>query len=142
MKSYKIDINDEAAGMLEEMRHMHGVIPENLIRIMIEGGLEDASTDRSLYVTYVELACCSNRGARKARLRGQDAPEMERAITHLQTAVAKRFGRDFDTDTGRGTIYISHDGASLTNPDGTIVAQRTGSIARQLTSRRGELLVA
>jgi hypothetical protein len=59
--------------------------------------------------------------------------ETEKAIVHLQNAVARRFGCDFDTDSGRGTIYISHDGVSLTNPRSTIVAQRANSIARHLT---------
>ncbi len=58
--------------------------------------------------------------------------ETERAIVHLQSAVAKKYGRDFNTDAGAGTMYISHDGVSLTNPRSSIVAQRSGSIARQL----------
>ena len=62
--------------------------------------------------------------------------ETEKAIVHLQDAVAKRFGRDFGTDSGAGTLYISHDGVSLTNHHSSIVAQRASSIARQLTVAR------
>jgi hypothetical protein len=63
----------------------------------------------------------------------QPAHVTEKAIVHLQDAVAKRFGRDFGTDSGAGTLYISHDGVSLTNPHSRIAAQRVGSITRQLT---------
>ena len=58
--------------------------------------------------------------------------ETEKAIAHLQAVIAKRFGRDFDTGSGAGTLYISHDGVSLTNPRSSIVAQRVSSIAREL----------
>lgn len=66
--------------------------------------------------------------------------ETERAIAHLQSAIAKRFGRDFDTDSGKGTLYISHGGVSLTNPQSSIVAQCAGSIARQLSCRKAASL--
>ncbi|MEY2510115.1 MAG: hypothetical protein QOE26_878 [Verrucomicrobiota bacterium] len=66
------------------------------------------------------------------RLDGGGLSHTEKAILHLQDAVAERFGRDFNADSGRGTLYISHDSVSLTNPQSSIVAQRASSIARQL----------
>jgi hypothetical protein len=81
----------------------------------------------------VELGDLAEPLARFCRDKGVSAAE--NAIVYLQSVVAKRFGCDFGTDAGAGTIYISHDGVSLTNPQSSIVAQRAGSIARQLTAR-------
>lgn len=56
MKSYKIDISDDAAGMLDEMRRFHRVEPENVMRIIVECGLADALDDRCLHAVYVNSA--------------------------------------------------------------------------------------
>jgi hypothetical protein len=70
---------------------------------------------------------------RRAYCRSAASPsQFEKAIEHLQGAIASRFGTGFDTDYGAGTIYISHDGVSLTDARSRIVAQRAGTIARQL----------
>ena len=77
---------------------------------------------------------------RRGSRQGHSPSQFEKAIEHLQGAIASRFGTDFGTDSGAGTLYISHDGVSLTNPHSRIAAQRTGSIARQLTVAKSELV--
>ena len=75
--------------------------------------------------------------ARRGSLQGHSASQFEKAIEHLQGAIAKRFGCGFDTDSGAGTLYISHDGVSLTDARSRIVAQRARSVARQLEKQPG-----
>ena len=75
--------------------------------------------------------------ARRGSHQGSGPSEFEKAIKHLQGAIATRFGTGFDTDSGAGTLYISHDGVSVTDARSRIVAQRTRSAARQLEKETG-----
>jgi hypothetical protein len=63
------------------------------------------------------------------------------SIRHLQTTLSKRFGTDINTECGEATLSIAHDRVLLTNAGGIVIAERDGSIARQLTDRKPELLV-
>ncbi|MGI8436109.1 MAG: hypothetical protein ACR2NX_04295 [Chthoniobacterales bacterium] len=58
--------------------------------------------------------------------------QFEAAIKYLQDGIAELFGCDFETESGAGTLYISHDGVSMTNPNSSLVGQRASSVAREL----------
>jgi hypothetical protein len=114
----------------------NGVIAGNLGHALERGNFDDSLEHTREYV----MEAIGRRRLDKAQggspgIRLHDGPRLsttEQAIVHLQAAVANRFGGDFDTGSGRGTLYISHDSVSLTNPKSSIVAQRAGSIAREL----------
>ncbi len=115
----------------------NGVIGGNLGHAMGRGNCDDSLEHTREYVMDAigrrRLSEAKGGRPKPLPLGGAGLSQTERAILHLQGAVAERFGRNFGTDSGRGTIYISHDGVSLTDRESGIVAQRVSSIARHLT---------
>lgn len=120
---------------------VNGIISERLdyLRENEETGFSD---DTGLFIREGVMDAIDRRRLAEARgftttvastRRGEGSSQTEKAILHLQDAIAKRFGCDLKTDSGSGTLYISHDGVSLTNPNSRMVAQRANSIARELT---------
>lgn len=79
------------------------------------------------------------------RLEACEVDETEKAIVHLQTAVAKCFGKTMDTECGAATLSISHDRIILTNAGSIVIAEQidsgSGSITRHLNGRQSELPV-
>jgi hypothetical protein len=54
MKTFTVELSDDAAGMLEEMHSAHRVKPENVIRYCVEGAMADAINDEGLVQCYIE----------------------------------------------------------------------------------------
>jgi ribosomal protein S6E (S10) len=116
-------INGIIAERLEHLREGEETGFTDDTGLHIREGVMDA-IDRRLLVEA--------RPGQHPRVGNGGSDRTENAILHLQDAIAKRFGCDFETDTGAGTLFISHDGVSLTNPRSSIVALRAASAAREL----------
>ena len=71
-------------------------------------------------------------------MRPREITEAGAAVAHLQKLVGRRFGTEFNTDAGEGTIFISHDAVSMTNAKCSIVAKGSSSIARALANATAE----
>lgn len=56
------------------------------------------------------------------------------ALKELQSALAKKFGANSDSDSGQCTIYISPSAVSLTNDKGTVIAWSAEDAAREILS--------
>jgi hypothetical protein len=111
---------------------VNGVIAGELghLRQETEGEFTD---DTHLHIAEYVMEAIHRRGIVEARgfslgipstRHGASSSQTEKAIMHLQDTLARRFGTGFDTDCGAGTLYISHDGVSLTDARSRIVAQR------------------
>lgn len=50
------------------------------------------------------------------------------AISVLQKAMTARYGSEFRTETGAGTITIAHDRVELTDPNNTVCADGAGVV--------------
>jgi hypothetical protein len=120
---------------------VNGIISERLEHLR-EGEESGFTDDTSQHIREGVMDAIDRRLLAEARgftatvastRHGDGSSQTEKAIEHLKGAIAKRFGCGFDTDCGAGTLYISHDGVSLTDARSHIVAHEVGSIARQLS---------
>jgi hypothetical protein len=66
MRTFTIHLSADATAMLDEMRSIHGVKPQDVIRVIVEGMLADAFTDGKLYRTLSEHAAEAHASARDA----------------------------------------------------------------------------
>jgi hypothetical protein len=51
------------------------------------------------------------------------------AIRHLQTELSKRFGTEVETDSGRATLYISHDRVELADEEASVIGEHAMAAA-------------
>jgi hypothetical protein len=66
MRTFTIHLSADATAMLDEMRSIHGVKPQDVIRVIVEGMLADAFTDAELFRTILEHAARPQASARDA----------------------------------------------------------------------------
>lgn len=134
------DITDVINGVLAgELGHMR------------EEEESEGQDDTHLHIAEYVMDAIYRRRIVEARRGGfqhgvHDPSQTEKAIEHLQAEVAKCSGTKVDTECGAATLSIAHDRVILTNEENTVIAEEInsniGSVARQLTGRKSELLVA
>jgi hypothetical protein len=56
MRTFTIELSDDAAGMLQDIQSAHGVKPEDVIRVCVEGSMADAQNEEGLIECDVEAA--------------------------------------------------------------------------------------
>jgi hypothetical protein len=64
VRAFTIQLSADATVMLDEMRILHGVKPEDVIHVIVEGSLSDALGDQSLFETFSEQAVRAGANAR------------------------------------------------------------------------------
>jgi hypothetical protein len=75
-------------------------------------------------------ACLTGERAAKAEL--LEAEGIAALIQSLQASMARKYGTDVSTDAGAATLFVSHDGVSLTDGANRVVAMRASSASRAL----------
>lgn len=59
---------------------------------------------------------------------------IEASIEEIRAAVAQKFGKMVDTETGEGTLTIGHDRIELTDEDGRVLCVGAAKCAEVLES--------